>query len=290
MAINKIGKVVITGASGLVGSRVIELLTDKIDIIPLDHQIADITDKNSLFNFFKNIDYDILVHFAAYTNVDKAEEEREKCYQINVEGTKNLFEIAADKNKKFVYISTDFVFDGKTPPFWEDSKPNPLSWYGKTKYQGEKIVRDKGMIIRIASPYGISPAKKQCFVRRIINLLNKGVVLKMIDDSLITPTFIDDIAAGLFYLLQNYTADVFHLTGKDSLSPYEIGKNIAKTFGFSSNLIKKTSFKKFFRHKAVRPQWSVIKSKKNSFCPMKNFQQGLKELASTFPKKAAGTC
>lgn len=269
-------KVALSGSSGLVGSRILELLREKFDFIPLYQTQTDITNRQQIHQFFKDNHFTFFLHLAAYTNVDAAETEKEKVYRINVEGTKNLFEEALAKKIKFIYISTDFVFDGKKPPFFEDSKPNPISYYGLTKYEGEKIIGNQGMIVRIAYPYRSYFDKKKDFVRGLINLLKNNQTLTMVKDALMTPTFIDDIAYGLEYLIKNYSPGIFHLVGSQSLSPWKAGLLIAKLFNFPDNLIQPTTYRDYFKNKVKRPQFSEIKSKKNHFYSMQSFEEGLK--------------
>lgn len=271
-------KVLVTGSTGLVGSRIVELLKNDFRFILPSNLELDITNPIQAKTIIKKIDFDIFLHLAAYTNVDMAEKEKALAYKVNVEGTKNVFEVVQKRNKKFIYISTDFVFDGKTPPYFEDSTPNPISYYGQTKYEGEQVVAGKAMIVRIAYPYRCQFEKKKDFVRNIIEFLQRKQELKMVSDSLFTPTFVDDIAFGLKYLLQNYTPAIFHLVGAESLSPYEAGKTIAKSFNLDQTLIQPTTYKDYFKNKAKRPQYSVIKSKKNNFYQMRGFKDGLQTM------------
>jgi dTDP-4-dehydrorhamnose reductase len=271
-------RIAITGSTGLVGSRIIELLKNDFQFIPLSHKEVDITNKEQVKNAIKNIEFDIFLHLAAYTNVDKAEIEKDLVYKINVEGTKNLYEVVDQKEKQFIYFSTDFVFDGTSPPYFEDSIPNPISVYGQTKYEGEKVVAGKAMIIRISYPYRKSFAGKKDFVQSIKSLLEEGKAIKMVTDSIITPTFVDDIAYGLKHFLNNYSPEVFHLVGADSLSPYEAGKTIVKTFALNESLIEPTTYNEYFKNKAKRPQFSQIKTKKNYFVNTHTFEAGLSGL------------
>jgi len=270
-------KIAITGADGLIGSRIIELLKEKFSFISLSQAVMDITDEDKVNRVIKDINFDIFLHVAAYTNVDRAEVEKEKAWQVNVKGTKNVFEAVFLKKKKFIYISTDFVFDGKkeNTPFFEDSLPNPISFYGKTKYEGEKIVGKKAMIIRLSYPYRAYFEQKKDFVRRIIENLKEKKAIRMVKNSLITPTFIDNIVFALEHLLINYSPEIFHLVGKNALSVYEAGLLIAKIFHLPKSLIKETFYKEFHKGKAKRPQYGDIRSKKNDFYPMKTFEEGL---------------
>ncbi len=268
-------KIAITGSTGLVGSRIVALLQDTIQFRPLLQEEIDITDRDSVWKFLNGIQYDILLHLAAYTNVDKAEQERKLTYRINVEGTRNLFECVANRNKKFIYISTDFVFDGTNPPYDETSRPNPVGYYGQTKFEGEEVVKNNSMIVRIAYPYGNSPAEKKDFVRSLKYLLEQGRKLTMIEDSLITPTYIDDIAFGLEHLIKHFSPEIFHLVGSQVLSSFDSALLIAKMFQLDTSLIEKTTFEKYYKNNLIRPKLSHIVSKKNNFHRMRSFAEGL---------------
>jgi dTDP-4-dehydrorhamnose reductase len=271
-------KVALTGATGMVGSRIVELLHSKFEFINLSQQQLDITNQDQVWHTLLNLDFDFFLHLAAYTNVDRAESEQETAYKTNVIGTQNIFNVVKKKRKKMIYISTGFVFDGKNPPFSEDSLPNPLGYYGKTKYEGERVLEHEAMIIRFDYPYRQEFAAKKDFVRTIKSLLEQNQPLKMVIDSTMTPTFIDDIAFGLRYLIQNYTPEVFHLVGADSLSPYSAAQLIAQNFNLNIDLIQPITYAQYSQNKAPRPQYSTLISLKNKFWPMKTFNEGLKLL------------
>lgn len=279
-------KILITGASGLIGSRIIEMLSFKYDFIPVHQAQCDITDASSTQKYLSSIDFDMIVHLAAYTNVDGAEKEHKLCQEINVDGTRNLFNISQQKDVQMIHISTDFVFDGRrqvTPvsdiiSYTEDSIPNPISFYGQTKLEAEQIVKGQAMIIRTSYPYRKIFEQKRDFVRSIKYLLEQGKVINMVQDSLITPTYIDDFVNGLDYLIQNFTTKIYHLVGSDSMSPYEAGITIAKTFGLNADLIFATTYDKYFENKALRPQWAKIISTEKIDLSMSTFAEGLKKL------------
>lgn len=271
-------KIAITGASGLIGSRIIELLSPKITFISLNQHEFDITDKKNVEVTLQKLDFDIFLHLAAYTLVDETENQKKLAHQINVEGTKNVFDVTRNKNKKFIYISTDFVFDGTRPPYFEDSQTNPLSYYSQTKYEGEKIVKDNAMIVRICFPYRSKYDLKKDFVRGIITNLQNNKLLEMVADSLITPTLIDDIAYALEFLLFNHKPEIYHIVGGDSLSPYDAAIQIANVFDLNQSLINKTTYSEYNNNKAKRPQYMQIKSKKNDFYKMRTFKEGLIEI------------
>ncbi len=275
---NKI-RVAITGAAGLVGSRIADLLTTSFDIIPLTHDDIDITDKKNVEAVASSLSFDYLIHCAAYTNVDGAEQNEKQAYVINVDGLKNIFAICKQKSAKLILISTDFVFDGTNPPYFENSTPNPLSVYAKSKFEGEQIIKDNAMTIRISYPYR-STYKKSDFARTIKRLLQEGKAIHAITDSLFTPTHIDDVAQALKHLIPSYSHDIFHIVGDGALSPFDAAHIIAAQFDFDTSLIKPVSFEDFFKSRAKRPQYSDIRSKKNDFAPMRSFEKGVLSIES----------
>ncbi len=281
-------KIALTGGDGLVGSKIVEILKsdENFDVYLILEQQMDITNRESVFNTLKGLNFDVFLHLAAYTNADKAEIEKEKAWKINVEGTRNVFDAVRSMNKNFIYISTDFVFDGKMQKtmFFEDSNPNPISYYGLTKYEGEKIVNGNGTIIRISYPYRAKFGNKPDIVRTIKSLLEQGKFLSMVTDSLIVPTFIDDIGYALkkFLLSKNFDSKIFHLVGSQALSPYECGKIIAKTFGLDESLIKATTYEEYFKGKAKRPRFSDIKSRNNNFYKMGGFEETISKFKNNF--------
>ncbi len=272
-------RIALTGASGLVGSRIVELLKDEFHFISLPQEEMDITNKSQVKKTLANLDFDLFLHLAAYTNVDGAEKAKELCYKINVEGTKNVFEEVVKKGKNFIYISTDFVFGGKNTSYDETSKPDASSGvYALSKLKAEKVVDSKAMIVRLSFPYRAFYNERSDFARKLKGLLERKKTLNLVTDSIITPTFIDDIAYAMAHLFTNYSPEIFHLVGSSSLSPFDIGMQIVQTFDLDKSLIKPTTFKEFYKNKAPRPQKSIIVSSKNNFYSMKSFQEGLDEI------------
>ncbi len=268
-------KIALTGSTGLVGSRIIELLGNSFEFIPILQEDVDITDRKGITRAIDTMSFDILLHLAAYTNVDGAETQAKLAHTINVEGTKNIYDAVTNKGKKLVYISTDYVFDGTNPPYDETSVPNPIGVYGTTKYGGEEVVKENAMIVRISYPYRSEFEIKKDFIRALKTRLEEGKPLSMVGDIAITPTFIDDIAYGLRHLFEHFSPEVFHLVGSSSHTPYEIALLVAETFNLDKSLISKTTFNEYFPHPETRPRDTRIISKKNNFYPMHNLEEGL---------------
>jgi len=273
--------VIISGSTGLIGTRIIELIGKDINFIPLLINEVDITNKDSVNNFVKDKDFDIFLHLAAYTNVNGAEIEKDLAYRVNVEGTKNIYDVVKSTQKKLIYISTDFVFPGdkKEKIYYEQDKPNPSGVYAVTKYKGEEIVKEDSMIIRLSYPYRAQFDLKKDFVASVRSIIETGQEIKSVTDSFFTPTFVDDLVYGLKHLIENFTPEIYHLVGSSSLSPYDAVQLIAKKFKLNNELIKTTSFSNYYKEYAsIRPQYSTIKSNKNNFYKMKTFEQGLDEV------------
>lgn len=306
-------KIILTGATGLIGSRFEELMFENHEIIPLSsEQGVDITDKESIANFLTGKNADVIIHLAAKTDVDacetdknidlgilnidgnslgsldvkslKSEEWKGKktAFAVNTIGTKNLYEIAKEKGIKFVYISTDFVFSGHDDSYTEESIPSPVDWYGATKYFAEKLIDiSSNLIVRLSFPYGYpSPVKKDVFWK-LHDFIREREEVSLISDQKITPTFIDDIVAGLDFLISNNANGVFNLTGSGSLSPKEIGEKIKETFGYRT-LIKESHLADVYAGKAARPLQSIMKNDKlaNLGFKTKSFDEGLALISS----------
>jgi dTDP-4-dehydrorhamnose reductase len=267
-----------TGLDGMIGSRVQELLKEDFDFIHIPQKEMDISNIDTVENKLKSLEFDLFVHFAAFTNVDLCETEKDLAWKVNVEGTKNVFETVKKMGKRMIHISTDFVFDGQNAPYFEDSTPNPISYYGKTKYEAEKIVKDKAMIVRLSFPYRANFKLKKDIVRNIIDLLNQHKSIKGVTDSMITLTFIDDIAYALKYLFNHYSYNIYNIVGVDSLTPYDMIIKICDVFNLDKSLVSKITYEEFYKGKAQRPKNSVIKTKNNDFYKMKTFDEGLAEM------------
>ena len=251
-------KIIGTGLSGLVGSRLVELLKDKFDFVDfsLDSGV-DVLDTNSLAAAFeKNKDAVAVLHLAAFTDTNAAWEQRGDkkgiCYQLNVQGTQNILNLAQKYNQYLIYISTDFVFSGsKTTPYLETDAPDPIEWYGETKYLGEKIILDSGYqnynISRITYPYRAKFDAKVDIVRKVLAKLQNNESVKMFSDQICTYTFIDDIAASIGYFLKNQNTGIYHLVGSSSHSPFEMCQQIAQVFELNKNLISASSLEEFIK-------------------------------------------
>lgn len=249
-------KIIGTGLSGLVGSRIVEILKNEHQFIDfsLDNKI-DILNQKQLQNAFnQHLDANLIIHLAAFTDTNAAWAQRgdksSPCYQLNVTGTQNIANLCQRHNKYLIYISTDFVFDGtKNGTYTEEDIPNPIEWYGQTKYEGEKIVSKLASftIARISFPYRADFIPKKDLVRKIIDGFKNNTLNPFFTDQITTPTFVDDIAKNLNYFFQNKPQGIFHLTGSSSQSPFDLAKSIAAIFGFNPGLVKPSLLSEYIK-------------------------------------------
>lgn len=286
--------IIVTGASGMIGSRFLRLLPNDFKLVKnIDRtEGLDILDYPGLSAALSSVKADVIVHMAAFTDVNAAVQQEGKsdgmCFQINVTGTKNVVKLAKQLNCRLIHISTDYVFDGaKTGEYVEADKPNPIEWYGKTKYEAEKIVMGselKWCIARTAYPFLAQFLGKLDLVRSRIKQMKDGNLPPQFTDHIITPTFVDQLSAALFKLIRARAAGVYHLTGSTSLSDFDLSANIAKQFGFDETKIAKSSLAQFNRS-ANRPyqQHMAMSNQKfeSQFGPtFSSFPEALKTIKS----------
>ena len=284
-------KILGTGLSGLVGSRIVELTSDIwfFENLSLETGV-DITNKETLATYFHNCDAPWVFHFAAYTNVQEAEKEKpmgtlSTAWKVNVAATENIAEMCRQTNKHLVYLDTDYAFDGKERSYSEDNTHYPLGWYAITKYEGAKRVLslgENGLVARIANPYRAHPVGKQDFVHKMIDMFQQRKEVLGATDQLFVPTFIDDIARALRVLIEGSYHGLYHVVGSDALNPYHAALTVAETFGFPKSLVKPTTFDRMFSGRAPIPQYADLKNDKihSLGVEMKTFAQGLNEVKS----------
>ena len=252
---NKIS-VLTTGLTGLVGSRIQEMLKDKYEFFNMDLTTGvDITNKNKIENFVKEHPAKIMIHLAGYTNVngafDQTNDKNGVCYQVNVVGTKNIVDICKENNIYLINISSDFVFAGdKSEPYIETDPRNPIEWYGKTKAWAEEEIEktlDHYAIARIGYPFRAKFEAKPDMVSKIKQGLNDQSLYPQFSDMIITPTYIDDIARAIDRMIELQPTGIYHLHNSTSLSPFELAKKIATTFGFNPKVIKEGSLEEYLK-------------------------------------------
>lgn len=221
-------KYLITGGAGQLGHDLIKELESRneFDYLAPDIDDMDITDKKAVEDVITNYQPDIIFHCAAYTAVDKAEEDKDICYNINVNGTKNIVESAKKVDAKVVYISTDYVFDGTKDSVYEvNDTPNPINYYGYTKFLGEKEVEQLNnyLIVRISWVFGINGKN---FIKTMLNLADTKDEISVVCDQIGSPTYTVDLAKLLVDMIKNNKNGLFFATNEGYCSWYDFAKYI----------------------------------------------------------------
>lgn len=254
-------KLLIFGGAGLVGSKFVDLFSDKYEITAPEIDDLDILNKNQLFKFINNNSAEIIINYAAFTNVDKAEEENNDknglAYKLNALAVKDLSEICLETNKHLIHYSTDYVFDGtkEKEPYREEDLPNPQNWYGETKYLGEKFILESGVkntVIRISMPYSAKYDLKQDIVRFFLSELQLGKEITAIDDQIVTPVLADDAAFALDAIISTGATGIYHTVSPVFTTPFDLAKIIADKFGFDEKLIKRVKLKEYNKTRAAK--------------------------------------
>lgn len=223
-------KFFITGVNGQLGYDVKRELLERgyTDILAPTRVDLDITNEDAVKKMIREYRPSVIFHCAAYTAVDKAEEEQEKCYQVNVLGTKYLTEAAKEMDAKIIYISTDYVFDGTKEGIYQiEDKVNPVNYYGKTKYLGENFIReyDNHIIVRISWVFGINGKN---FIRTMLNLAESHKELNVVCDQIGSPTYTKDLAGLLVNMFLSNVKGLYHVTNEGYCSWYEFAEFIFK--------------------------------------------------------------
>ncbi|MDD3453502.1 MAG: dTDP-4-dehydrorhamnose reductase [Bacilli bacterium] len=248
----------VTGYNGQLGFDIVKELNNQgiYDILALDINDMDITDARIVNKIFEEYQPEYVLHCAAYTNVDQAEDVKDLCYKINVTGTKNIVEASRRINAKLTYISTDYVFDGKKEGLYETSDEiNPLSVYGKTKYLGEQEVRkyDNHFIVRISWVFGINGKN---FVKTMLNLAETKDELNIVSDQIGSPTYTVDLAKLLVKMQNTEKYGTYHATNDGFCNWAEFAEYIFK----SNNKNVKVNYipASSYPTKAIRPNNSKL--------------------------------
>lgn len=245
-----------TGLTGLVGSRIAEMLADKYEFLNMDLTTGvDITNKDKIDKFVKTHPAQVMIHLAAYTDVNGAFAQTDDrgglCYRVNVTGTKNIAEVCQENDIYLISISTDFVFAGdKNDSYLETDPRNPIEWYGQTKAWAEAEIEkilDNYAIARIGYPFRAEFAAKPDAVAKIKQGLKTGQLYPQFSDMFITPTYIDDVARAVDLMIKKKPQGIFHLHGSTSLSPFELAKKVATAFGFDPKSVKEGSLEEYLK-------------------------------------------
>jgi len=248
-------RILVIGSNGLLGQKVAEqlvrgsaarIILASVEDVPVRDLLSteyirlDITVRKDVREVVGTVNPDVIINCAAMTNVDACETERDMAWKINVSGVEHLVEAARGKGATIVHVSSDYVFDGKSGPYTEDDRPEPLSYYGKSKLASENALRTSGLphfIARTMVLYGIAPGVKANFALWLIKSLNAGQTVRIVDDQIGNPTLVDDLAFGLLRAVELGKSGVYNIAGRDIVTRFEFAVRLAKFFGLDPKLI-----------------------------------------------------
>ncbi|MGH0423503.1 dTDP-4-dehydrorhamnose reductase [Bacillus pretiosus] len=272
-------KILVTGYNGQLGYDVVKRGEKQgLEMQGTGIEDLDITNEAAVYEFVDKVKPDAIIHCAAYTAVDKSEDDKELCWNVNVEGTKYLATAAKKLNAKFVYISTDYVFDGEgTHTFVETDAPNPVGYYGLTKYEGEKVVRnliDNNFIVRISWVFGINGNN---FIKTMLRLGETRNELNVVGDQIGSPTYTYDLARLLIDMVVTEKYGTYHATNEGFCSWAEFAQ---ETFEIAGQDVKVNSITtEEYPTRAVRPKNSRMSKQKlidNGFEPLQDWKKATK--------------
>lgn len=272
-------RVLVTGAKGQLGTDLMnELKKQGLEGIGVDIEEMDITDADACMRVISGAGVDAVIHCAAYTAVDAAEDNVELCRKINGDGTRNVALACKAADVKMMYISTDYVFDGKGTRPWEpDDRRDPLNVYGLTKYEGELAIEellDKYFTVRIAWVFGVAGKN---FIKTMLRIGKERGAVSVVDDQVGSPTYTYDLARLLVDMIQTERYGRYHATNEGECSWYEFAVEIFRQAGMDEVRVTPVSSSEFAA-KAVRPENSRMSKEKlsdNGFTRLPDWQDAL---------------
>lgn len=291
-------KILLTGANGFLGYYLTKQLLDrnygvvatgkgKCRLPFADHKnfqyvSMDFTDPFAVHDVFEKYSPQVVVHAGALSKVDECEQNQWEAYQANVEGTVTLLINAEAHHSFFIFISTDFIFDGKMGMYKEEDTPGPVNFYGKTKLEAEEAVQEyeyDWAILRTILVYGKPHSSKDNILTNVKKKLEKGEECKIVNDQLRTPTYVEDLAAAIISVIEKKATGVYHIGGTDILTPYQMACAVAVHLGLDKLLIKEASEANFSQpaKRPLKTGFIIDKAKKKlGYSPI-SFAEGLQK-------------
>lgn len=245
----------------------------------------DVTDARKVEEVVAEIRPDVIIHTAAMTNVDQCELEKEACWRLNVTAVGILIEVCRKHDVFLQHLSTDFVFDGKSGPYVEEDVPNPISFYGWSKYAAEKAIISSDIrfaITRTVLVYGIAhDMSRSNIILWVKKSLEEGKLIKVVTDQYRTPTLAEDLATGCYLIALKEAEGIFHISGKDFLTPYDMAVMAARHFNLDQSLISPTDASAFTQpaRRPPRTGFDLTKARTILGYEPHSFQEGIELVA-----------
>lgn len=297
-------KILITGANGLLGYKLVHLLSQQTDmqviatgrriIEDLPSNVAfrelDITDPMQTDRAINQEKPEVIINAAAMTQVDQCEVERALCWKVNVTGVENLVAACSKSQTHLVHISTDFIFNGTHGPLDETATPDPVNFYGESKLAGEKVLQQSNIgwaILRTVLVYGLTPdMSRSNIVLWVKKSLEDGKTIYVVNDQWRTPTLAEDLAMGCLLTAKKKATGIYHISGEEMMTPYDIAIHTADFFNLNKSLIQATD-SNTFKQPARRPLktgFIITKAKTELGFQPHTFIEGLGLIASQVKK------
>ena len=272
--------ILVTGSTGQLGSDVVkELLKRGYSTLSPNRSEFNLCSEDSIRNYILNSNCEAIVHCAAYTQVDKAEDEKDLCIKINATATKHIVKCAKILDIPMIYISTDYVFDGtKDGEYTENDETNPINIYGESKLAGEKYVQeilDKYYIVRTSWVFNINGKN---FIETMLRLSKANNQLSIVNDQIGSPTYTKDLSRLLVDMLETSKYGLYHATNEGYCSWYEFANTIFKLANINIDI--KAINSNEYASRAKRPMNSKLSKDKlieYGFKPLPNWEDALKD-------------
>ncbi len=298
-------RILVTGSNGLLGQKLVELISSKtghdliatakstlaIDLPRGEFHFLDITRFEEVEKVISETKPDVVINTAAMTQVDDCETEKERCWRNNVTAVENLVKAVESKGIRLIHLSTDFIFDGQHGPLDESEKPNPLSYYGESKLAAEQAIQNSNAdwaILRTVLVYGVTKDMgRSNIVLWVKKSLEEGKKINVVNDQWRTPTLAEDLAIGCFLAATKKAKGIFHISGSEMMTPYDIAMATADFFTLDKALINQTDSTKFTQPAKRPPKTGFIieKAKKELGYLPRSFREGLAVVAQQIAMK-----
>jgi dTDP-4-dehydrorhamnose reductase len=293
-------RVLVAGANGLLGQQLVKIFRDDYEVHALGlqpqprlrdgnfqyHQ-GDITARPFLRALVQEIVPNFILNAAAFTDVDGSETQREASWRVNVTGVENLLRAAQMIQARIVHVSTDYVFNGKSGPYREDDRPEPLGFYARSKLAGENVLRNSDANYAIARTmilYGTGVEIRPNFVTWLINQLRHGKSVRIVDDQFGNPTLASELAPALRALVESGHRDIYHISGSEVIDRYHFAIKIAEIFDLDARLIQaiKTADLKQASPRPLRSGFDISKAVRALNLKMSGVVGGLQKFKTEF--------
>lgn len=300
-------RILVTGANGLLGQKLVLLLQqqDGIELIATArgksavaltnavYYSLDITNEAEVNKVVSTTKPSVIINTAAMTQVDQCETDRDQCWKANVDAVQYLVNACSKNKVRLIHVSTDFIFDGSHGPLDESEKPAPVNFYGESKLAGEEAILKSSIdwcILRTVLVYGITTdMSRSNIVLWVKNNLEQKKTIQVVNDQWRTPTLAEDLAMGCYLAAIKNAHGIFHISGKDFLSPYDIAIQTAEYFNLDKSFIKATD-SNHFKQPARRPLTTgfiIDKARKELGFEPRSFKEGIAILEAQSEKLKA---